>query len=177
MRVPSLRRTPKLQVTIPPEARTMVRRILAEEQPLRTQELYERIHRQFVEVPGAAENRAYWARQRIPQPEHPDHPIRSMRFLKQYVLKNMAERNEVRKIMIRRKPLTSDEKGELERKIAKVERRNERKLREGQPPSGYVPLEVRAWKWVLADWKETDGEKLETDVPQHQKPPHFTSHR
>jgi len=75
----------------------------------------------------------------------------------------MAERNEVRKIMIRRKPLTNDEFGELEKKIAKIERRNQRKLQQGVPPSGYVPLEVKAWKWALVDWKGPDGEGSETE--------------
>jgi len=87
-------------------------------------------------------------------------------FLKHFVLKNMAERNEVRKIMIRRRPLTNEEGGELERKIAKIERPNQRKLQQGVPPSGYVPLEVRASKWVLADWKGPDGEGFETDASQ-----------
>ncbi|KAF9520459.1 hypothetical protein BS47DRAFT_1335622 [Hydnum rufescens UP504] len=45
----------------------------------------------------------------------------------------MAKRNEVRKIVIRRRPLT-----------------NEPRLN-SETRERYVPLEVRAWKWVLAD--------------------------
>ena len=88
----------------------------------------------------------------------------------------MVERNEVRKVMIARAPLTPDEVGELRRKVAKVERRNQRKLQEGLPPSGYVPPEVRAWKWVLSDWKGLVG-KLNSSVSQRPAPPHLTAQR
>ncbi|KAF9515986.1 hypothetical protein BS47DRAFT_1484156 [Hydnum rufescens UP504] len=144
MRLP--RKVPKLQPIIPPEARAMVRRILDEEQPLNTHDIYERVHNKFVEVPGPPEHRPYWARQNQPQPEYPDHPIRSIRFLKHFVLTDMVERNEVRKILIRRKPLTNDEVGELERKIAKIERRNQRKLQQGCRPQDMCLLKSKCGK-------------------------------
>ncbi|KAK7696177.1 hypothetical protein QCA50_000828 [Cerrena zonata] len=90
-----------------------------------------------------------------PEPPNPDHPIRSMRYLKRFVLEDLAGRQEVVKVFVRRGAGGVDEHGN------KLDLAKAKGMAEVSVMAGIQAKE--AWLWRLIAGKNALPELLEKE--------------
>ncbi|KAF9247267.1 hypothetical protein BU15DRAFT_23426, partial [Melanogaster broomeanus] len=107
-----------------PAAREMVRNILAtapnKDIGLDSHEIYERAFKEYPDAvtptpPPKSTPLGFHPRTRLPKipvpvPPRREHPVRSMKYLKRVILKEMAEAKEIEKVLIKQGEMTEDGK-------------------------------------------------------------------
>ncbi|KAF8578486.1 hypothetical protein K439DRAFT_1663709 [Ramaria rubella] len=161
-----------------PRGREIVLEILksAYPQPLRTQELYERIRKEYpdeklpapVPIPPplrSPKSLAITASGKVKkekpvpepvQPPHPDHPIRSLKYLKSIILGELTQRNQVSKVHSMREP-TPEELAQKGRRL------KGKKKQASNTPMAIINVKgmVDQWGWVLKTPEDLEFQKEE----------------
>ncbi|KZV88331.1 hypothetical protein EXIGLDRAFT_839285 [Exidia glandulosa HHB12029] len=133
-----------------PAARRVVLDIFRRDldQTITTHALHAECMKQDITVPERFIPRAVYGSGLTTKPENPRHPIRSVRYLKRVVLADLEERGIIQKVHGIRAP-TPEELPILGERVAKIERRNMRKIRAGGEATGKVPEGIHVFPWTL----------------------------
>ncbi|EIW82054.1 hypothetical protein CONPUDRAFT_164703 [Coniophora puteana RWD-64-598 SS2] len=158
-----------------PEARNIVRQILATaSQPeigLTPHEIFERAGKEHPDAttptPIPTDRKPSRHFRNVPQPPRLAHPIRSLKYLKRVVLEEMAERNEVEKVYIRKGPMTPEGTRQLSIKS---------KSQGASEILGIIKsTNVNVWLWRLRPDFADSGRASRVDAPRSPHPPLLTS--
>lgn len=115
----------------------------------------------------------------LPTAQYPDHPVRSMAYLKRVVLQDLAERKLVEKKRYVGPPSTPEELASYAELVRKVDRHNKRVPLEKNAKMWATPTTtITKWAWTLTEkglnW---EGPVRPQSEPDPRPPPPVTSYK